>query len=99
MRCTADPQFGGDSRGPDARIPEPDDLRKSGLDSPDSVGNGRNIPPEQREAFGDNGINGQLAVRRRSQTPDSNDAFEWLKTAPDEGCLLSVTSAGRSWPN
>jgi len=33
-RCTADPQFGGDSRGPDARTPEPDDLRRSGLDSP-----------------------------------------------------------------
>jgi len=45
-------------------------VRKSGLDSPDSVGNGRDIPPEQSEAFGDNGVNAQLAVRRRGQAPE-----------------------------
>jgi len=45
-------------------------VRKSGLDSPDSVGNGRDIPPEQSEAFGDNGVNAQLAVGRRGQAPE-----------------------------
>jgi hypothetical protein len=44
-------------------------LRKSGLNSPDSVGNDRDIAPGQRARFGDSGINAHLAVRGRGQAP------------------------------
>jgi transposase len=39
------------------------------LNSPDSVGNDRDIAPGQRARFGDSGINAHLAVRGRGQAP------------------------------